>query len=66
MNLPENEDYVRIVSCLIPGLAVIVSWILVMMGEAADYDAGDLVMDSKPAKDHPNKPDAGLSLQEVL
>ena len=68
LTLPENEEYVRVVSSLIPGLAVVASWAFVMIGKAADYDAGDLVLDTKPAEDKQKllgDTDAGLSLQEV-
>lgn len=55
----------RIVSSLIPGIAVIASWIFIMMGKAADYDAGDLVLDTRPPLKSKAR-DTGLSLQDVL
>jgi len=37
--------YVRVCSSVIPGLSVIMAWILIYVGKAADYDSGDVVMD---------------------
>lgn len=40
----------RICTCAIPGVAIVVAWILIAMGKAADYDSGDAVMDNNHAK----------------
>jgi len=44
VNAPDSSEYVRICTSLIPGASVLLAWILVMRGKAADYDAGDMVM----------------------
>jgi len=45
----ENIGYVKVTSSLLPGLAALVAWLLVMLGKVADYEEGDVVMD-KPKK----------------
>jgi len=36
---------VRTCTTVFPGIATILAWILISIGKAADYDAGDVVMD---------------------
>jgi hypothetical protein len=36
---------VRICATAFPGIATVLAWILIIIGKAADYDAGDIVMD---------------------
>jgi len=40
----DNIEYVKVTSSLIPAGAALAAWILVMLGKAADYDEGDVVM----------------------
>jgi Na+/melibiose symporter-like transporter len=49
---PHNENYVRICASIIPAAAVVGAWILVLIGKATDYDAGDAVIDD----DDKNRP----------
>lgn len=70
-----NQDYVRITSSLIPGIATVIAWMLVMAGQSSDGQ-GDVVVDDKPQEKRPllnkkrkgTKPAANLniSMQEVL
>jgi len=68
---PHNEEYVRITSSLIPGIATLVAWIFVMAGQSNDTQ-GDMVADDKPRysklKDKRNsqqKRDLNISMQQV-
>jgi len=65
---------VRITSSLIPGIATVIAWMLVMAGPSSDGQ-GDVVVDDKPQEKRPllnkkrkSKPNANLnlSMQEVL
>lgn len=37
----------RVCSSVIPAFSVVFAWILIYFGKAADYDAGDVVMDKQ-------------------
>jgi len=41
----QNEYYVRVCTTVIPAVSVVGAWILVLIGKATDYDAGDAVID---------------------
>jgi len=41
----QNESYVRVCTTVIPAVSVVGAWILVLIGKATDYDAGDAVID---------------------
>jgi len=45
----DNIEYVKVTSSLLPGIAALVAWLLVILGKVADYEEGDVVMD-KPKK----------------
>lgn len=47
---PKNDDYVRICTSIIPAISVIFAWVLVLIGKATDYDAGDVVVDQDHKK----------------
>ena len=49
IKIPENANYLRICTCLIPAASVLVAWLLALSGKAADYDQGDVVIDNSDA-----------------
>lgn len=51
---PSNSTYIRICACILPGAAIILGWVLIMIGKAADYDAGDVVLDKHEGSKHVN------------
>jgi len=66
-----NEGYVRITASLIPGIATLVAWILVLAGKSSD-DESDVVIDHKPKyakfknkRNSKHKRDLNISLQQV-
>jgi len=43
----ENMDYLRLCTCLIPAISILVAWVLVLGGKASDYNEGDSVVAKK-------------------
>ena len=62
----------RITSSLIPGIATLIAWILVLAGQSSDNQS-DMVVDDKPRysklknqKAIKQQPDLNISMQAVL
>jgi len=52
-----NQDYLRIMTCVIPGSACLLAWMLVLVGKAKDYNQGlaDAVYDPSESFAKPSK-----------
>ena len=40
-------NYLRLCTCLIPAISILVAWVLVLGGKASDYNEGDSVVTKK-------------------
>ncbi len=48
-----NIGYVKATSSLIPGFAALLAWILIKLGDIADYGESDIVLGKGNAKEKP-------------